>query len=105
MRGPDSRRLLAYVLLIAVASLLTSDLTQRGLFTPPVAFGVACALWLCNLAVAVGGLRTRQRIAWGAYMILSIAIFFLLGFSNPLSAVILLLPVGFDLMREAWRPL
>lgn len=38
-------------------------------------------------------------------MILSIAVFVLLGFSNPLSAVILLVPVGLDLMREAWRPL
>ena len=105
MRGPDSRRLLAYVLLIAVASLLASDLNRRGLFTPSVAFGVACALWLCNLAVAVGGLQTRQRFAWGAYMILSIAVFVLLGFSNPFSAVILLVPVVLDLMREAWRPL
>ena len=105
MRGPDSRRLLAYVLLIAVVSLLASDLNRRGLITPSVAFGVACALWLCNLAVAVGGLQTRQRIAWGVYMILSITIFFLLGFSNPLGAVIQLLPVGLDLMRGAWRPL
>ncbi len=105
MRGPDSRRLVAYVLLIAVASLVVNDLARRGIVAPTISFGVAGALFLGNLAVGVGGLRTPQRIAWGVYIVLSVATFFLLGFSNPISAVILLAPIGLDLIREAWRPL
>lgn len=104
MKGPDSRRLVAYVLLIAVASLVVNDLARRGLVAPIVGFGAVGALFLGNLAVAVAGLRTPQRIAWAGYLILSVAIFVLLGFSNPVSAAILLVPFGLEFVREALRP-
>lgn len=104
MKGPGSRRLLAYVLLIAVASIAVDEFARRGLVEPTVAFGVSGALFLGNLAVAIGGLRTPQKLGWGAYLALSVATFLLFGFTTPVSAVILLAPLAGALMHEASPP-
>jgi len=44
-----------------------------------------------NLAVAIGGLWTRFRLAWLLYLLLSVACMLLWGASTPLSAVWILI--------------
>jgi|GEM_PF-3949624 hypothetical protein len=46
------------------------------------------------MAVAFAGLRTEKRVSWGIYLILSVTVFLLFGFSTPINAILGLLPIG-----------
>lgn len=104
----SSKKLLVFILGIAILALLTSNLRRRDLVEAAPAFAIAVSLALANLAVSVAGLRTRQRWLWATYLTASIAAFLLTGFSTPIGAAIALAPVGIELaadfMREAWSP-
>ncbi|MCL6706776.1 hypothetical protein M8R20_07185 [Pseudomonas sp. R2.Fl] len=96
----STKKLLVFVLGIAILSLLTQDLYRRDFVEPTTAFAISVSLALANMAVAFAGLRTLKRVPWGIYLIVSVTVFLLLGFSTPISALVALLPIGLGTMVE-----
>ncbi|MCM2473929.1 hypothetical protein HGO38_10640 [Rhizobium sp. CG5] len=103
-----SKRLMAFALIIAVLSRAVIGIFNSDLVGANAANVLVIFFALANLAVGVAGLRTSQRIAWSAYLLVSVAMFFLLGFSTPIGALVILAPIaielGIDFIRAAWRP-
>lgn len=89
-----TRKLLVFVLGIVVLALLTSVLYANDVIAATTAFALSVSLALANMAVAFAGLRTEKRVPWGIYLILSVVVFLLLGFSTPINALLGLLPVS-----------
>jgi len=89
-----TKRLLVFVLGIAALALLTLELHERGSVETSTAFALSVSLALANMAVAFAGLRTEKRVSWGIYLILSVTVFLLFGFSTPINAILGLLPIG-----------
>lgn len=87
-----SKRLALFVLVVAALVIATNLLRQQEHIDPLAAFSIATSLALANLALAVAGLRTREWLAWGLYLLISLAVFLFTGFANPLSALVLLAP-------------
>ena len=101
MTSTNSIRLVVYVLVIAAFALLTNELRRGGLMPAATGFGLFWALALANLAVGTAGLRTRRKLAWACYLLVSIAGIGLLGFSTPITAAIGLLPLLAELLASA----
>ncbi|WP_113338739.1 hypothetical protein [Rhizobium cremeum] len=103
-----SRKLIGLVLATAVLALATVDLRRRGFVPPPLASAIAISLLLVNLALCIAGLMIRHKLAWGLYLVVSLATSLVLGFATPVSAAITLLPLGigalFDLIHASGRP-
>lgn len=100
-----SKRLAALALIIAALALVLRSVSKAGLIEPGAANVLVFSFALVNLAVGVAGLRTPQRFAWGAYLLVSVAVFFLLGFATPVGAIVILTPIaielGIDFIRAA----
>lgn len=96
----SSRKLVGLVIATAVLALATADLRRRGFIPPPLSSAIAISLLLVNLALGVAGLMTRQKYAWGFYLLASLATALVLGFATPVNAAITLLPLGIGALLE-----
>ncbi|ATN33872.1 hypothetical protein ACO34A_08620 [Rhizobium sp. ACO-34A] len=103
-----SRKLVGLVIATAVLALATADLRRRGFMSPSLASAIAISLLLINLALCIAGLMTRQKLAWGLYLLVSLATSLVLGFATPVNAALTLLPLGIgallDLIHASGRP-
>lgn len=87
---------MALALIIAALSLALRSVSKAGLIEPGAANVLVFSFALANLAVGVAGLRTPQRIAWCAHLLVSVAVFFLLGFATPVGAIVILTPIAIE---------
>lgn len=91
-----SKRLVVLALIVAALALAVASVSGAGLIDPGGANVLAISFALANLAVGVAGLRTPQRIAWCAHLLVSVAVFFLLGFATPVGAIVILTPIAIE---------
>ncbi|MGF0536529.1 hypothetical protein ACQQ2Q_00950 [Agrobacterium sp. ES01] len=89
----SSRKLIVFAIIISLVAVSIHMLFIESILSATQLFALGGSLALANIAVAIGGLRTPQRLAWGIYLALSAIAYIMLGFATPIGALILLGPM------------
>jgi hypothetical protein len=100
MKQIRSKPLVLAIIAICVAIIVVTWLGQygsRSLRTHQIAGYSAFGL---NCAIAIFGFWTRQRAAWAAYLVVSVAVFILISASTPLSGLWIMTVVLFDSLSQ-----
>jgi hypothetical protein len=92
---PSKTFLLIFSIVILSAMIDTvRDLRVAGYVTLHTQLVAAFIVFGLNLVVAIVGLWTRFRLAWLAYLVVSVACMFLLSSSTPVNAAWILIKLA-----------
>jgi hypothetical protein len=87
MRAIRSTYLIIVIVLISVLAEISLALSSADYHSLESHVAVAHSLIVLNALTAVVGLRTPHRVAWIAYLVVSIALTVLIGAVTPLSVL------------------
>jgi hypothetical protein len=79
--------LIAAVALLSATAVAFLELRLRGHLSFEAGRAAAYVVFLLHAAVVVLGLWSAHRVAWAAYLVVSVAAMVLLGASTPFSAL------------------
>jgi hypothetical protein len=96
MKPIHSKPLLAAVIVISAAIIAVTQLAHDASWSLQTRQTAGYLAFVFNCVIAILGFWTRHRAAWVVYLIVSVAMLFLISASTPLSGLWILLIVVFD---------
>jgi len=96
MQPVRSKPLIVAVIVVSAAIIVVAQLGHSGAWALRTRQIAGFSAFGLNVVIAVLGCWTRQRVAWVAYLVVSVAVMVLISAATPLSGLRILLSVVAD---------